>query len=239
MCGPFQEATMRIHDVMSDRLVSISPDATISDAISTMLRNRVSGVPVIDETRKLVGIISEGDFMRRLETGTLRRPHWLEWLLNPNALAHEYAQTRGQFVHEVMTPDVVAVQETADVAEAVELMQARGIKRLPVLRGEDVVGIVTRSDLMRALASFVANAYEDSIHTDDEIRAAVIAEMNVQVWAPIRSIVVDVEDGVVTLKGIITDDRQRNALKVAAENVPGVKSVNDQLELVDQPPVLI
>lgn len=230
---------MRIHDIMSDKVISVSSDATIADAISIMLRNKVSGLPVIDETRRLVGIISEGDFMRRLETGTLKRPRWLEWLLDPNTLARDYAQTRGQYVREVMTPDVVAIPEDAEVKDAVELMLARQVKRLPVLRGTELVGIVTRRDLMRALAGFVGGTYEDTIHTDAEIRAKVIAEINVQVWAPSATVVVEVDDGVVTLNGLITDERQRQGLHVAAENVPGVKRVEDQLELLDQPPVLI
>ena len=226
---------MHVKDIMSNKLVSISPDTSIAEAISLMIRNHVSGLPVVDENQNLVGIISESDFMRRLEMGTLRRRHWLDWLLSPEELAGEYARTRGQRVGEVMTDEVQTIQEDADVAQVVEMMQTHSIKRLPVLRGEDLVGIVTRSDLMRALASFVAGSYEDTIHTDDEIRAAVTAEMNAQAWAPIGSVGVDVDDGVVTFVGGIADSRQRDALRAIAENVAGVKAVDDHLLQCERP----
>lgn len=221
---------MRVKDVMSTKLTSVSPDATIADAIAFMIRERVSGLPVIDANDRLVGVVSEGDFLRRIETGTQpQRRRWIEWLTNPGTLAEEYARTRGRLVHEVMTPDVVTIDESADLSAAVDLMEDRNVKRLPVLRGARVVGILTRTDLMRVLAGFMAPAYEDTITTDGEIRTAVLAELKQQSWAPCTFITVEVEDGVVTLHGSIRDERQRDGLKVLAENVSGVKSVRDKL----------
>lgn len=225
---------MRVKDVMSTKLISVSPDATIAEAIALMVKEHISGLPVVGADGHLAGVVSEGDFLRRIETGT--QPHrrrWLEWLFDPGSQAEEYARSRGRKVSEVMTAEPVTIEENADLAEAADLMEQRHVKRLPVLRGEQVVGIVTRSDLMRALVGFVTPAYEDTITTDEEIRKAVLAELKSQSWAPVAVVTVDVDDGVVTLRGSILDERQRDALKVAAENVSGVKEVKDKLVWVE------
>jgi CBS domain-containing protein len=220
---------MNAQDVMTRNVVSIGPDASIIEAVRTMLQHKISGLPVIDASGRLQGIITEGDFLRRAETGTQRKhPRWLEFLLGPGRLATEYVQASGRKVDEVMTPDVYTVTEDAPLEQVVHLMERHRVKRIPVVRGETVVGIVTRANLMRALAS-LALAEQPVTADDAAIRERLLTELTEQRWAPIGLIDVVVTNGVVKLKGALTDERQRQAVRIAAENIPGVKKVEDHL----------
>jgi CBS-domain-containing membrane protein len=193
----------------------------------------VSGLPVVDKDGRLVGIVTEGDFLRRAETGTQRRrPRWLEFLVGPGRLAEDYARSRARKIAEVMTPDPITVDENAPLDDIVKLMEKRQIKRLPVVRDSNVVGIVSRANLLHALAS-VAREAKPAGQSDAAIRALLMAELTKQWWAPVALINPVVRDGVVELWGTITDGRERTALVVAAENVPGVKAVHDHLAWVD------
>lgn len=224
---------MKARDVMSARVISITPDADVLDAIELMLSRHISGLPVIDRTGALVGIITEGDFLRRAETGTERkRPRWVEFLRGPRRLAEDYVHTHGRKVEEVMTRDPITVTEEAPLAEIVRLMERRRIKRVPVMRGSQIVGIVSRSNLMHALASLGRNA-APATTGDAAIRAQLLAEFDRETWAPIAMIDVVVKDGVVELWGTITEESQRDALRVAAENVPGVTKVVSHLTWID------
>jgi CBS domain-containing protein len=220
---------MKASDVMTGDVVSIKPEAPILEAAQLMLERRISGLPVIDAAGTLVGIVSEGDFLRRSETGTQRkRPGWLEFLVGPGRLAEEYVHTSGRKVEEVMTSDVHIVDEDAPLEKVVYLMERHRIKRIPVVRNSKVVGIVTRANLMRALASLALEA-RPVPPSDKAIRERLIADLKNQSWAPFGAIDVVVADGVVKLTGALTDERERKALRVAAENVPGVKKVEDHL----------
>lgn len=224
---------MKAADVMTERVVSIGPDATIQEAIKLMLENQISGLPVIDASRELVGVITEGDFLRRAETGTVRRrPRWLEFLVGPGKLADEFARGHGRKVAEIMTPDPIAIMENTPLSEAVDLMERHRIKRLPVMRGKFVVGILTRRSLLRALAG-VAGEVKPAAASDAATREQVIAELKKQPWTPIQSIDVTVRNGVADLWGSIIDERERKALIVAVENVPGVKEVRDHLAWIE------
>ena len=220
---------MKAMDVMTREIISIAPEASIMEAVRLMLQHKISGLPVLDAAGRLEGIITEGDFLRRAETGTQRkRSRWVEFLLGPGRLADEYSQTSGRTVSEVMTPDVQTVTEDAPLEQVVHLMERHRIKRIPVVRGDKLVGIVTRKNLMRALASFVLSA-QPVAAGDAEIRERLLAELRKQAWAPIGLIDVAVKDGVVKLSGALTDERERRAIRIAAENIPGVKKVEDHL----------
>jgi CBS domain-containing protein len=224
---------MRAGEVMTRTVVSVEPDSSILHAIRVMLEKRVSGLPVVSSKGALVGIVTEGDFLRRAETETERqRPRLIEFLLGPGRLSDEYAHSHGRKVQEVMTRDVRTIAEDASLREVIETMEKHGIKRLPVLRGDHLVGIVTRANLMRALASLALVATPPA-KDDAEIRRSILAEMDKQAWAPAATVTVAVENGVVELSGIIMDERQRAALKVLAENIPGVTKVIDRLALID------
>jgi CBS-domain-containing membrane protein len=188
---------------------------------------------VIDKTGKLVGILSEGDFLRRRETQTeRRRSRWLEFLMGPGKMAAEYTHSHGNKVAEVMTTSVRTVNEDTALEDIVELMERHRIKRVPVLHGNKVVGIVTRSNLMHAMVS-LARTEPKEAKDDASIREKLLAEIREQKWALSSMINVVVRDGVVEFRGAIVDERQREALKVAAENIPGVKEVKDHLAWVE------
>ena len=192
-------SAMKASDVMSSRVVLIAPEATVFEAIELMLQNRISGLPVIDRAGSRVGIVTEGDFLRRAETGTEhKRPRWLEFLLGPNSLAGDYVRSHGRKVEEVMTKELVTVGEDTPLNEVVRIMERKRIKRLPVMRGREIVGIVSRANLLHALAAMSRNLSELA-KTDAEIRRRVMEELEKQPWAPIALIDVVVKDGVVDL----------------------------------------
>jgi CBS domain-containing protein len=224
---------MKAKDVMTRHVVSITPDATVLQAARVMLQHHISGLPVVDATGTLVGILSEGDFLRRRETGTTRRrSRWLEFLMGPGKIASEYTHSHGEKVSEVMTDEVRTVDEDTDLETVVELMERRRIKRVPVMRAGKMTGILTRSNLMHAMVS-MARSEVAAPKGDAEIRERLEAEMRAQEWAPAAMVNPVVRDGVVELWGAIIDERQRDALKVAAENIPGVKAVKDHLVWIE------
>jgi CBS-domain-containing membrane protein len=224
---------MNANDVMTRNVISVAPDMTVLQAARLMLQHHISGLPVIDKAGKLIGVLSEGDFLRRQETRTeRRRSRWLEFLMGPGRTAAEYTHSHGSKVSEVMTGDVRTVSEDTSLEDIVELMERYRIKRVPVLRGSEVVGIVTRSNLMHAMVSLVRKA-PPTAADDATIREQLLAEMKKEQWAPAAMTNVVVRDGVVELWGVIIDERQRDALKVAAENIPGVKAVKDHLVWVE------
>jgi CBS domain-containing protein len=206
---------------MTCGIISVDPNATVLQAARLMLQHHISGLPVVDAAGKLVGVLSEGDFLRRQETGTdRRRSRWLEFLMGPGRMAADYSHSHGSKVAEVMTADVQSVDENTSLEDVV-----------PVMRGGALV-IVTRSNLMHAMVS-LAHAAPPLAKGDTAIRERMLAIMQHEAWAPPATTNVVVRDGVVELWGVIIDERQREALKVAAENIPGVKAVDDHLTLVE------
>jgi len=222
---------MQVRDVMTPNVISIVPDATVLTAARTMLEHRISGLPVVDAADNLVGMVTEGDFLRRGEIGTERkRPKWLEFLIGPGRLASEYVHADGRRVDEVMTTDLITVSEDDALETVVELMERHRIKRLPVMRNGKMVGILSRANLMHALVSLAREA-EAPPGDDAAIRERCLTAIARQPWAPRVNVVV--ANGVVELWGTITDEREREALKVAAENVAGVRQVHDHLVWVE------
>ncbi|MGB8607965.1 CBS domain-containing protein [Bradyrhizobium sp.] len=224
---------MRAADVMTPDPVCISPDTSIIDAARLMLERKFSGLPVVDAGGRLVGIVTEGDLLRRTETGTQpKRARWIEFLMGSGRLATEYAQTRGRKVSDVMTPEVQRVTEDALLEEVVHLMGRHQINRVLVVRDGKLVGIVTRANLLHALASVAAET-KPGPTSDTSIRERLYAELKAQPWAPVGLINVVVRNGVVHLSGTLLDERHRGAIRVAAERIPGVKAVEDRLVWVD------
>jgi CBS domain-containing protein len=222
---------MQVKDIMTINVISIGADETVAKAASLMLQNRISGLPVVDKEGELVGMVTEGDFLRRGELGTQRRrPKWLEFILGPGKLAEEYVRASGRKVEDVMTPDPWTISEDDSLEAVVGMMERHRIKRLPVTRGDRMVGIVSRANLMHALATF-ARDLPPPAGGDSAIRANILAAIAKQDWAPHINVIV--KDGVAELHGVVTDDRERQGLVVAAENVAGVKKVHDHLVWVE------
>jgi len=222
---------MLVKDVMTQNVICIQTNEPVLKAARLMLQNRVSGLPVVDPNNELVGIVTEGDFLRRSEIGTQRRrPKWIEFLLGPGRLADEYVRTSGRRVEEIMTAKPCVIGEDDSLETVVELMERRRVKRLPVTRGNKLVGIVSRANLMHALAS-LSRDIPGEAGDDSGIRDRIVAALGKERWAPHINIVV--KDGAAELWGVITDERERRGLIVAVENVPGVKAVRDHLVWVE------
>lgn len=218
---------MRAHQIMSRHVITIGPDVSVADAINTMLAHHVSGLPVVDSGGRLVGILSEGDFIRRAELGTERKPgRWLTMLAGADRAAIDFVREHGRKVHEIMTESPVTIREDTSLAEIAQLMEAKGVKRLPVMQGDRVVGIVTRSDFLPAVARLSqSKSYPDG---DDNLRSAVVDAIAAAPGRPC-GLNVSVTDAIVTLRGVVRSDNVRKAAIVAAENVPGVRKVEDLL----------
>jgi CBS domain-containing protein len=222
---------MQVRDVMTRNVISIAAHATVLKAARSMLQNDISGLPVVDAEGNLIGMVTEGDFLRRGEIGTeRRRPKWLEFLLGPGRIAEEYVHASGRRVDEIMTRDPVTVAEDDTLETVVELMECRRIKRLPVLRGGKMVGMVSRANLMHALVSIARDAVAPA-GGDCAIRDRILAAVAGQPWAPQVNVVV--KNGVAELWGTITDERERQGCIVTAENVAGVLEVHDHLVWVE------
>ena len=223
---------MRAHQIMTRPVISVTPETTIVDAANIMLQKHVSGLPVVDAAGKLVGIISEGDFIRRSEIGTQRkRGRFLKFILGPGQEAIDFVREHGRKIAEIMTPEPVTIGEDTPLEEIVQRMEKNNVKRLPVTRGDKIVGIVSRSNLLQAVAS-VAREIPDPTADDDHIRNRVIDALAKNDWCPFGLSVI-VRDGIVHLSGVITEERSRQAAIVAAENVTGVNKVHDHLCWVD------
>ncbi len=226
-------SVMKAKDVMTTTVINVAPDASVLEALRLMLQHQISGLPVVDGNGDLVGIVTEGDFLRRAETGTERkRPRWLEFVVGPGTLARDYVRSHARRVNEVMTYDVETVTEEAQLGDIVNLMEKRRIKRVPVLRDGRLVGIVSRANLLRALASVAADI-GPVLESDEAIRDKVRAELDRQSFGPGHLIDVVVRNGVVELWGTVVDPAQRDAARVAAETVPGVKAVKSHIVWVE------
>jgi CBS domain-containing protein len=228
---------MKVADVMTRGVVSITPESSVAKAARMMLLYEISGLPVIDSSGKLVGIVTEGDFLRRAEIGTERhRKRWVELLADIGPLAEEYARSHGRRVDEVMTRDVVTVTEDASLEEVARLMERHRIKRVPVLCDTKLIGVVSRADFLHAFI-VLSPKPAPAPASDGAIREQILAELEKQAWMPgvvlnvSVKVNVSVKDGIVDLDGVILDKRQRAALCIAVENVPGVKEVRDRLVL--------
>jgi CBS domain-containing protein len=230
--GACAEEAMRAKDIMTRDPITIAPDASVMQAVRLMLQHRISSLPVVAASGTLVGILAEGDLLRRGELGINgRRPRWIEFLIGSGQFADEYMQACGRKVYEIMSRQVFTASEETTTAEIVYIMKKRGIHRLPIVQGGKLVGIVTRSDLVRALAR-VLRSRKPQPPDDASMRSHLMAELNRHTWAPSRLINVVILDGVIQLWGVITEEGQRNAIRVAAENTPGAKAVEDHLMLV-------
>jgi CBS domain-containing protein len=223
---------MKAKDIMTPVPVTIAPEASVMQAILLMLRHQISGLPVVAASGTVVGIVTESDFLRRREIGgTGRRARWLEFLIGSGKLADQCVQVCGGKVHEIMSPQVFTASEEAAVADIAAIMERRGVRRVPIVRDQKLVGIVSRADLVRAMARSL-NKQQTAATDDASIRGHLIAELNRQGWSPSSLINVVVLKGVVQLWGVITDEGQRNGIRAAAESTPGARAVEDHLMLV-------
>jgi CBS domain-containing protein len=219
---------MKAADVMVSSVISVRSDATVQEVADVLLKNRISGVPVIGADGALVGIVSEGDLMRRPEAGTLRRPSWWLTLLGSREeQAFDYIKSHSRKVTDVMSRKVVTASPDTPVADIATLLETHGIKRVPIVRDGKIVGIVSRANLLQALASLrdVPAATSD----DASIRAKLNSKLEREQWTQPALINLIVHDGTVDLWGIVDSQTEKKAVRVLVESTPGVRAVNDNL----------
>lgn len=225
---------MRVKDVMTCPVISVATNASLSEAIAFMIQNKLSGLAVLDDTGQLCGLVSEGDLMRRVELGSgMADESWWARLLSSKGPAETYRRTNGRRVADVMTHHPITIEEGDTLGNAARLMQKHRIKRLPVLRDKTLVGMLSRADFVKALQIFVEPAYEEAAISDVEIKARILVEVDHQTWSSSCLLHVAVADGRVILTGEAPTEDQKAAIRVAAENVPGVQSVDNQILIIE------
>jgi CBS domain-containing protein len=221
---------MKAADVMVRNVITVGPSAGVGDVANILLANRISAVPVVGERNALLGIVSEGDLMRRSEIDTeRRRSWWIEQFTSNETLASEFTKAHSRKVRDIMTRDVVTAEPCTSLGDIAALLERNAIKRVPIVKDGKVVGIVSRANLVQALAS-VRNGIGAATAADDPtVREKVMARLNAQRWAGPFPLNVIVHDGTVDLWGLVDSEDAKTALRVAAEETAGVRAVNDNL----------
>ena len=222
-------------DVMTRKVLSVTPDETVEKAANLMLQYGISGLFVVDAKGVLAGVVTEGDLLRRDEIGTERhRPWWLRVLVSPGRQALDFTHANGRRVSDVMTPEVIAVAPDSPLADVVATMEKQRIKRVAVIEEGRMIGVVARSDLLRALLSHVRDGKPSAAPADDRsLRAAILTAFETNSWAPMTTLNVTVANGIADVWGTITNPDERRAICVIAENTPGVQVVHDHLVYVE------
>lgn len=224
---------MRAADVMMSEVITVGEDASVQEAARLMAEHGISAVPVVDRDKRVVGMVSEGDLLHRAETGTeRRRSWWLDMVASANQLAGEYVKSHSGCVKDVMTRDVISVTEETGVADIAILLETNRIKRVPVLLDGRLVGIVSRANLVRALAMTINERPSGAEADDRAIRDRLLAELKAQKWAEVSPANITVKDGVVHFWSSYYSDQEKRALVVAAESIPGVRRVEDHMRPV-------
>jgi CBS domain-containing protein len=220
---------MQAKDIMTTGVVSIGPETTVRHIAGILAEKGISAVPVVDDSGAILGIVSEGDLIHREEIGTSQkeRSWWLLSLSKSEEAAVDYAKSHGRRARDIMTRDVVTVQENTELADVAELLETKRIKRVPVVRDGAIVGIVSRANIVQAIAARPEGATESVSGDDESIRLQVIANLEGHPWSSPWSNVVFVTNGVVDLYGTVTNEAERDASRIAAENTPGVVEVID------------
>jgi CBS domain-containing protein len=229
---------MKARDVMTPNVITVNQDSDVTTIAKLLVERRISAVPVVDKDGKLVGIVSEGDLLHRAEEGTEEhRSWWLSLFDSPDVAARAYAKSHGRHASEIMTNKIVSVSEDTPVAEIAGLLEKNHIKRVPVLRDGKPVGIVSRANLVQALATRQEKAVSAVAEDDRVIRDHLIETLRNESWANAGTVNIVVENGEVNLWGMVDSEDTRNAIHVAIENTPGVKSIADHMGMAPHPGV--
>ena len=221
---------MKAADVMVTMVITVGPEACVQDVAHILLSARISGVPVVGENGELLGIVTEGDLMRRVEAGTgRRRPWWLVLFAGKEALPAEFVKEHSRNVTDVMSRDVITAAPDTPLSKIASLLEKAAIKRVPIVEGGKLVGIVSRANLLQALASLSKQVEVTTQPNDSQIRDKVLAQLRTEPWTKPSLINVIVQDATVELWGIVESASEKKAVRIAAEVIPGVRAVNDNL----------
>lgn len=222
---------MQAIDIMTTKVVSVGPDAEVRDIAQLLLKHRISAVPVVDGEHRVIGIVSEGDLMRRVKDDSDQGHSWWLSLFAGGKDAGDYVKSHGRKAHEVMTPDPLTVEENTPLHSIARMLEKHHIKRVPVVREGKLVGIVSRANLLQGIAN-AAVAPTQSPADDRQIREAILKEVEHNTGAQTESISLIVDGGVVEIWGLVESLEQKQAVTVAAENVAGVTRVENHLGMM-------
>lgn len=223
---------MKASDIMATNVVTVSATATVQDVASLLFEKHISAAPVVGEKGELLGIVSEGDLLRRAEVGTeKRRSWWLQALKSRDALADEFVKSHAHKVTDVMTRRVITAELDTTLSEIATLLEKNRIKRVPILKAGKVVGIISRANLIQALASIAKPSLPEVKADDANVRERILAQFKVQPWTKPWMLNVVVHDGIVDLWGVVDSQAEKKAVRVATETIPGVRLVNDHLQM--------
>jgi CBS domain-containing protein len=220
---------MNAADVMTSNVISVRADASVGEIAEILLTNRISGVPVVDDAGDLIGIVSEGDLIHRVEVGTeRRRSWWLELLSSKQILAHEFIKAHARKAADLMSRHVITVRPDTPLSDLASLLDKHGIKRVPVTENGKLVGIVSRANLVQALFKPRQDTVAEKAVTDSALRDKILAQLKFEPWWP-GDVNVIVRDGAVELWGIVESQVENDAIRVAIEEVPGVRSISNHI----------
>jgi CBS domain-containing protein len=226
------EATMLARDIMTTDVCTLAPTTTVLEAAQLLVSRRISGAPVVNAAGRVIGIMSEGDLIRRAELGTEREwSGWREFLTAKRTLAHEFIRSHASKVGDVMTAPVWTVGEETTLADLAELFEKKNIRRAPVVRDGKLAGIVSRADMVRALLQCWSAAHPRTEVDDAAIRRAILDHAASERWSDTAMLNVEVVNGAVELYGVADSDDVAKALEVLAESMPGVRSVHNHLQM--------
>ena len=222
---------MKARDVMMSPVITVKPYFSVKEVAKILVENRISALPVVDDGGKLVGIISEGDLMHRSEVGTeWDRSWWLRLMASSSTLAADYVKAYGRKVADVMSRNVITASADTPLNEIATLLERNSIKRVPIVRDGQLVGIVSRANLVQAIAG-APKGLEIRL-SDSAIRDRLLDHLRAQPWSHTWLLNVTVNDGVVNLWGITNSEEEKNAIRIAAEAIDGVRAVNNHLTLL-------
>lgn len=224
---------MNAGDVMTTAVVTVGPQAPVTEIVTLLLRHGISAVPVVDEAGAVLGLVSEGDLLRRAELGTQKqRSAWRAFFTGTAKLAEDYVRSHAKVADDVMTRDVVCVGPGTPLDTIADLMEQHRIKRVPVVQERRLVGIVSRANLLRAFAALPEGPCATA--SDAEIRTALTKELSQQAWSRRADNSVVVTGGVVHLWGLVTSQEESRALELAAQSVPGVCGVENHTVVLSE-----
>lgn len=221
---------MKAAEIMVANVITVTPEQTVQEVAEILLDRRISGLPVVNAAGELVGIVSEGDLMRRVDAGTEhRRSWWLRLLMGREGLAEEYVREHARKVADVMTRSVITASPDTPIGEIADLLERNAIKRVPIVKDRKVVGIVSRANLIQALAALRKQITVERPLSDATLRESVLAQFQSEPWMRTSLINVTAHEGVVDLWGVVDSQSEKKAMRVAAEVTPGVRKVNDAI----------
>ena len=221
---------MKARDVMVSHVITVGPELDVKAVANTLVANGISAVPVVAIDGSIVGIISEGDLMRRAVSGA-KRSWWLETFSSAEQLMAEFVKAHGRKAKDVMTRQVISVSPDTSLQEIANLLEKHGIKRVPVIENGRLVGIVSRANLVQALATR-GLAFVDVVEADEALRKVILLNLRKLPWTTAMTMIdVIVDRGVVNLWGVVRNEEEKNAIRITAERTPGVQAVNDHVRV--------